>query len=79
MTNWKIEKGARVFLCREIVEPACDDHPAFLMGIKGEAVDILEIKKEAWREYPILVQGTTNKNKPWYVKRSDIMFTKPIF
>ena len=68
--------GTKPYLAREIVEPATGDHPAFLMGQKGEQVEILDYKEGA--TYPYRVEGPTNAGKPWLAKSSDLMFSRPM-
>lgn len=70
------EVGDYAYLGREIVEPACCDHPAFLMGQKGERVRIVEKVKH--KECRYLVEGPTNAGKPWYASGDELMRTKPI-
>lgn len=69
------EIGESAYLAREIVEPASGDHPAFLMGKKGELVKILAI--DPGRHYPFTVEGPTNPGKPWRAESNDLMRTKP--
>lgn len=69
------EVGGTAYLAREIVEPASGDHPAFLMGVKGEQVKILAIDED--RHYPFTVEGSTNPGKPWRAESNDLMRTKP--
>jgi len=71
------EAGAEVYLTKEIIEPACGDHPDFLMGRKGEKVIILEVDEN--HHYPYSVEGPTNPGKPWRCGCSDVMRTKPMF
>ncbi len=69
------EVGEFAYLARQIIEPACEDHPDFLMGEKGERVEILEVRDTGI--YPYLVEGPTNKGKPWKACAKDLMMTKP--
>lgn len=60
---------------KKIIEPAFSDHPAFLMGEKGERVETLEIASASKYKYKVI--GPTNPDKPWFADRSDLMRTKP--
>ena len=71
-----MDKGNFVYICREIIEPACGDHPAFLMGQEGERVQIIEVDNK--KAFPYTVEGPTNLGKPWGARREDLMRTKPI-
>ncbi len=75
--NFLLKVGCFMYLSKEIIEPACEDHPEFLMGEKGEKVKVLKINPST-STYPILVEGPTNPGKPWYANASDLMHTKPI-
>lgn len=70
------EINSHAYLVKEIVEPACGDHPAFLMGRKGERVKILS--KDGNTTYPYSVEGPTNPGKSWKACASDLMLTKPM-
>lgn len=72
-----LEPGDRMYLAREIIEYATGDHPEFLLGQKGEQVEVLAYEP-ANQPYPYLVQGPTNPGKPWRARRTDLMFTKPM-
>lgn len=72
-----LEPGDRMYLAREIIEYACEDHPEFLLGREGEQVEVLAYEP-AHKPYPYLVQGPTNPGKPWRASRTDLMFTKPM-
>ena len=72
-----LEVGEHYYLSREIIEPACEDHPAFLMGARGEKVKLIE-HDPTRTEYPYLVEGPTNPGKPWRACRDDLMRTKPM-
>ena len=64
------EVGSYAYLAREVTEPACGDHPMFLLGKKGERVKILG--KDDHR-YPYTVEGPTNPGKPWRAEAADMM------
>jgi len=68
--------GDKVFLSTEIIEPADEDHPAYLMGQKGEIVEIVDIEPQR-ETYKYSVEGPTNPGKPWRANREDLMRTKP--
>lgn len=68
--------GDTAYLSKEIIEPATSDHPVFLMGKKGEKVNI--INKGDYGDYEYLVECKTNKGKYWYVSGRDLMRTKPM-
>jgi hypothetical protein len=70
-----MQAGDFVYLAYEITAPGCGDHPWFLMGRKGELVEILEVRD--WPEYKYEVKGPTNPDKSWYARRADLMHTKP--
>ena len=62
--------GDKRTLKRDVVEPACGDHPAFLMGREGEVVKIVDITER--KDYSILVEGEkTNIGKPWWASEDD--------
>lgn len=67
--------GDRVYLSHEIIEPACEDHPSFLMGVKGEEVEIKAVDDK--HKFAYTVEGPTNPGKTWYASRTDLMRTKP--
>ena len=68
--------GDCAYLSKEITEPACGDHPAFLMGAKGEKVKIID--KRTGSRLGYLVEGPTNKGKPWRAGTDDLMYSKPM-
>lgn len=70
-----------MYLARDIVEPACGDHPAFLMGRKGEKVIIRKIypADEKYAQALYSVESIeTNPGKTWWAWEEDMMFTKPM-
>lgn len=67
--------GDTAYLARKIIEPATGDHPAFLMGVKGEKVTIQEVLEG--RTYPYKVTGSTNGDNAWYCSTDDLMWSKP--
>ena len=67
----EIDVGDVKTLSHDVIEPACGDHPAFLMGREGEQVEILEITKR--KDYNILVEGSTNPKKPWWANKDDFI------
>jgi hypothetical protein len=73
-----MKPGDKVYLAREIVEPADGDHPTFLMGVQGEQVTIVDYLPER-PTLKYLVEGPTNPGKPWYATREDLMYTKPFY
>lgn len=68
----KFKPGDTARLVDVIVEPACGDHPAFLMGRKGERVKIIEARTYPGK-LPYLVEGPTNKGKPWWAGDCDLV------
>lgn len=69
--------GEYAYLGYEIVEGACEEHPAYLMGNKGEKVLVLEVYNRS-NGVSYSVEGPTNPGKPWYAYDRDLMATKPI-
>ena len=69
------EVGKKLYLSREIIEPACGDHPEFLLGRFGEQVEIKSIESD--HPYPYSVEGPTNRGKEWRAEAKDLMRTKP--
>jgi hypothetical protein len=67
--DWKV--GDKAVLTSDIIESTCGDHPAFLLGKKGEIVVIKAISN-LLGAYPFLVEGPTNSDKPWYAGYSDL-------
>lgn len=65
-----LEIGDEVVLVDDIIEPACGDHPAFLMGRKGEFVVIRE-KRTLPGRLPFLVEGPSNPGNPWWAGPGD--------
>ena len=70
------EIGSKPYLAREIIDQATGDHPAFLLGQKGEQVEVIEYDED--RLYPYVVEGPTNAGKKWLAKSSDLMFNRPM-
>ena len=61
--------GSKLRILRDLIEPACGDHPAFLMAVKGEIVTLVEVVCERER-YPLLVHGsTTSKGETFYIDK----------
>ena len=71
MDNDKYKIGDKPALKHECVEAACGDHPAFLMGRKGEVVEIVDIDPD--RAYPFVVKGPTNPGKEWRASAEDFV------
>lgn len=70
------EVGNFAYLSKTIIEPACGEHPSFLMGYHAEKVKILEI--DFSQKYPYTVEGPSNPGKPWRAEGKDLMFTRPL-
>lgn len=70
------EIGSSAYLAREIIEPATGDHPAFLMGEKGEQVKVVGYSESS--HYPYEVEGSTNPDKLWLALADDLMFSRPM-
>lgn len=69
----RLTVGDTATLAREIVVPATGDHPAFLMGKKGEVVTVVKLHDVG--VYPYIVEGPTNPGKPWAA--CDVDFLPP--
>ena len=67
-----LEIGSYAYLRNEITEPACGDHPQFLMGKKGERVKIVGTNKT----YDYTVEGSTNPGKQWHVNEDELTTNK---
>ena len=72
----KIEVGSEMYLSAMIVEPACEDHPEFLLGKMGEKVKVCEI---IIPDQLYSVEALeTNPGKHWKAYACDLMWTKPM-
>lgn len=67
-----INIGSEQMLARDIIGSATEDHPAFLLGKKGEKVKVIGYIAKA-DSYPYLVKGPTNQGKVWRACSSDFV------
>jgi len=70
------KQGDSVYLAHDIIDPASGDHPAFLLGRKGEKVVIVRVYKNK-TAYPYEIEGETNSGSTWFASSKDLMHTKP--
>ncbi|MCH9735813.1 MAG: hypothetical protein K0U78_14885 [Actinomycetia bacterium] len=73
MNHFKFEEGEFAYLSRRIVEPACGDHPALLLGRFAEKVKLIDYNENTDEWYVEKKDGGK-----WHCFQKDLMYTKPL-